>query len=279
MKKRLSINWFKEPTGLCENYQQTGILFAFASAPVDGTYTMCHEWVKCRDYLHDVVRTELTGEKSVIYGFQFDREKNPRVDLKKMRMLVAKDLAKEDPAETAVFKRKMTSSLELLRHFEKIAGVTLSRMSEADVSNSKKKAVVMFSSSPMWLKSPSLVSLYTFIIRLGDKEIEFTSEEDLKAALKKAVDDYLTASRANGKDDNDLNYLVRMHDKLHGVVKNRKSLFKMKNGFHDLYFTSNSINYFHNNAGILSLCTASTPDVELNNAVKKLLHSKQESSK
>jgi len=277
MKKKLhKIEWFREPKGLNENYQQTGMLFAFVGAPTeDKAYPMCHEWVKCRDYLHDAVRTELTGKESEVYGFKFSKGVNPSIDLKKMRMLVAKDILnlKDEKTETAEFRKKIEYSLTLLRHFEKLAGVTLSRVMEVDLPESaKKRAVVMFSSSPMWLKSPSMVSLYSFIIRLGDKKIDFKDEEDLKAKFKSMAEDY----KSSKSSDNDLNYLLNMHEKIHTIVKNRTELFKMEKGFHDIYFMDNSISYFHNNCGILSLCLSRTPDVNLNNAVTKLLSKKEE---
>jgi len=266
--KKVKVVWNdKTSRGLNEIYQNTGMCFSFLSSPTDGT-RQCHEWVKCRDYLQDAVRTTLTGNPTAIYGFRFDTS-NPPVDLKKMRMLVSRyDMNKE--ADVQTFKRKMGSSLVLLNHFEKHAGIALSKLKEADPDGQKKrKAVFLFIGSAIWMKSPFLVSMYTYLIRLGDKELEFKNAVDLKKRLKEMSEAFSTSSKYSG--DNDVDYLRTMWPHLHTVLKNRNKLFVKENGFDETFFKNIGINSFHNNGGILSLIRKNTPNGNLNKRVAKMI--------
>ena len=263
--QKRSVEWFqKNSGGLSEIYQQTGMVFSFLSSPKDG-YKQCHEWIRCRDFLHDAVRTTITGNASSIYGFRFDLKTNPPTDLRKMRMLVSKNGLKtlEDINE---FKDKMKAGLKLLQHFEKYAGVALSTMKEIEPKGSKKKYVVLFTGSTIWMKSPFLVSMYTYLIRLGDKKLEFKTAAQLKKAMQNIAD--------NGAKDNDVTYLKAMWRHLHTVMKERNNLFTKKDGFDETYFQNTSINNFHNQGGILSLIQARTPNNDLNKRVNKLIHAK-----
>ena len=263
MAKETTIEWFKAPKSLSEIYQQTGMLFAFVSPPGKGL-KVCHEWVKCRDFLHDAVRSQITGTSCAIYGFTFDPKKNPQIDLKKMRMLVSKDGLKEE--DIAGFRRKMQAGLTLVNHFEKHAKVALSKLEEIDPKGSNKKSVYLFTGPQMWMISPFLISMYTFLIRLGDKEITFESAEELKEKLKG-----LHSAFKEGKlSDNDANYLGHSWDKLHMFIKNRTMLFPKKDGIHDIFHGGYNINSFHNYGGIWSLASCQTPDKSLNDRVREL---------
>ncbi len=263
MPKQNTVEWFKAPKSLNEIYQQTGMLFAFLTSPEKGS-KVCHEWVKCRDFLHDAVRAQITGTPCGIYGFTFNPATNPNIDLKKMRMLITKDGLKDGDIEG--FGKKIQAGLALVNHFEKHAKVSLSKVEEIDVTGSNKKVIYLFTGPQMWMSSPFLISMYTFLLRLGDKEIVFENEVDLKNKLKDLNDKY-----KNGKlSDNDANYLGGSWDKLHLFVKNRIKLFPKKDGVHDIFHGSYNINSFHNNGGIWSLATYQTPDTALNDRVKEL---------
>lgn len=263
MPKKTTVEWFKAPKGLSEIYQQTGMLFTFISSPEKGS-KVCHEWVKCRDFLHDAVRSQITNTPCAIYGFTFGPEKNPPIDLKKMRMLVSKDGLKEE--DIAGFAKKMQAGLSLVNHFEKHAKVSLSKLEEIDSKGSNKKAVYMFTGPQMWMISPFLISMYTFLIRLGDKEMAFENVAELKEKLKGLHDAFKEGKLA----DNDANYLGKSWDKLHMIIKNRTKLFPKKDGVHDIFHGAYNINSFHNYGGIWSLASCQTPDLPLNDRVREL---------
>lgn len=264
MSKLVEVKWFAKPKNLCEIYQQTGMLFAFVSSP-SNNLLQCHEWVKCRDFLADAVRTQITQKACAIYGFKFNVTENPPVDLNKMRMLVTKaDLKKEDIPK---FRQKMKNGLKLINHYETMAGVGKTKLREVDTTNqSKYKAIFLFIGSIMWLKSPFLVSMYSFLIRLGDKKLSFTTSPELKTAFKKLAD----LAKSGDTSDNDANYLIHGWDKLDLIIKNRLKLFPTKNKVHDVYWSSYSISTFHNSMGIVSLTKGLTPDKGLNNRIHAL---------
>ena len=270
MPKKARVKWFVKKSSLNEIYQPTGIMFSFANLSKSKEYDIiqCHEWVKCRDYLQDVVRTTLTGDPSVIYGFKFHKEVNPAVSLAKIRLLVTKGSLKSDE-QLATFKNSMKASLVLVQHFEKYAGVSLSTMKEVDVKGSDKKAAFMFTGSSIWMKSPYLVSMYSYLIRLGSKDIKFKNAVELRKEFEKMVEDYKFNRKY--KSDNDVNYLCTMWKHLHTIMKNRRTLFVRQNGFDASFYKDTSIRDFHNFGGILSLIQGATPYPTLNTRVKTLL--------
>jgi len=262
--KLVEVEWFKNPKSLSEIYQQTGMIFTFVTTPKDGN-KMCHEWAKCRDFLHDAVRAQLTGNGCSIYGFTFDPKKNPNIDTKKMRMLVSKHGLKKD--EVPAFRDKMVSALALINHFEKQAKISLTKLQEVDAKGSSKGAVFLFTGPRMWMSSPFLVSMYTFLLRLGDKELKFKNAGELKKELKALHE----RSKTGKINDNDASYLGASWNKMHDIVKHRVKLFPKSKGVHDIYWKEFNISSFHNNAGIRSLALGSTPDKELNQRVKEIV--------
>jgi len=277
MSKKTKVLAFKNPKSLAEIYQATGIFFSFVSSPKSETGRMqCHEWVKCRDFMPDAARAMLTKGSCSIWSFTYKYGKNPAIDMKKMRMLVTKKGMKS-AKEAAAFRKKMEHGLIMVNHYEKMAKISLTKMYECDHEGMKGKhdSVFMFYGSGIWMKSPFLISMYTFLLRLGDKELTFKTNADLKKALKKVNDDYKAGKfRTSQGNDNDGNYIGASWDKLDLIMKNRKKLFPEKKGFHDIYFGDYTISQFHNNTGVLSLVRASTPDTKLNARMKEVINGK-----
>lgn len=259
MKK---VEWFKAPKSLAEEYQQTGIHFTFVSAPKDGS-RVCHEWVKCRDFLPDAARTQVTGKPSSIYGFTFDVKKNPPVDMKKMRILVSREgLDTEDKRHE--FIQMMTSALKVVNYYESVAGVSLSKMYRVDPEGQTRyNTIVMFVGPLMWMTSPVLISMYTFILRLGHKKLTFKDGDGLRDALKNL--------QGSGLSDKDVGYLKASWDKMEDVIRDRAKLFPKKKGVHDLYWKDININSFHHKTGLLCLANGNTPDQELNKRMKEAI--------
>ncbi len=260
--KKKQVKWFPPKNRLNEIYQQTGMHFAFVSSPKDGDQ-VCHDWVKCRDYMPDAVRTQLTGERSQIYGFTYEKGVNPPIDLRKMRMLVSKEGLKTDEQKQD-FLEMMQASLRLVNYYEKLAGVSLSRMYQVDPEGQTRyNTIIMFVGPIMWMQSPFLVSMYSFLLRLGHKKIVFKNGPDLRKKLE-------DLSKATNRD-NDQNYLKGSWDKMHLVIKKRSTLFPKKKGVHDIFWKNIHIDNFHNRTGLVALVKGNTPDNELNKRVKEVL--------
>lgn len=262
-KKEIKIKWFMNKDNLMEEYQKTGMLFAFVTDPkIEGGIQVCHSWVKCRDFMPDAVKVQITKSSCNIYGFNYKEGKNPPIDLKKMRMLVTKDKIEKD--NIGSLKNKMIAAEKLLNHFEKYGNISLSKLEEINPAGSSKESIYMFTGSSIWVTSPFMISLYTFLIRLGDKEIKFEGEVDLLTKLRE-----LSENKVN--NDVDIVYLRHSWNKLHSIVKNRDKLFIKKEGVHDINLTDMPINIFHHRAGIQNLIKGQTPSDTLNKLSKKYI--------
>jgi len=233
----VKIQKFKSTIKLSEICQEVEMQFSFVTGPKNGR-KQCHQFAKCRDFLHDAVWAYINKGECSIYRFNYKYGVNPNIDLKKMRMLVF--LQKEDKN----FKVKMRRAQKILHHYENIAEWPKSRISiVADESQ-----MVLFTGSAKWVLSPTLISMYTLLIRLGDKNIKgFKTDKELQEIYKR-----LGNTKYCG-DDNDLRYIKSCYDKLDIVVKYYKELFDKK--IEGNYPNDIDRHSFHDHGGILSLCT------------------------
>lgn len=268
------IEWFKKISNLNEIYQSVNIKFSFAGINKSKKIHQCHDWVKCRDYLHDIVRTSLTGNKSQIYGMTFDKKKNPEICLDKILMLVSQNKIKSAYS----FRSKLNNALKLINHYENMKGLELSKIEKvsSDTVNGFKH-VWLLTGPKFWLSAPYLVSLYTFFIRLGDKTVKNRKNKNINEYFEHVLK---IAEKNNFKGDepeNDITYLKDMKkvlDKL--IISSDKLTLVKKNGFSKFYYAEMSISNFHNNCGILSLCKKTTCFQNLNKNVHKILGEKND---
>ena len=262
------IQWFKNPKSLAEEYQSVDTQFALANASGEEVL-ICHEWVKCRDFLNDAIRATVQNKKSEIYGFKFD-ETNPKIDIESTTMAVTRQTLDSDDA-VKKFCDEINNAILLLNHFESIASEELTTVNEIDATGSNRTKVFLFKSPKMWITSPHLISMYSLLIRLGSKNLEFEigNETSLTKAFEKMIIDYSKAG------DKDASYIKSCGSILHHTVKNYKSLFDSIEdgefcGFHDMYLKESSIGEFHNHTGIVALANGLTPIEKLNNIFKEL---------
>jgi hypothetical protein len=265
LEKTITVEWFPSTDLLIEAYQQTEFKFSFAGPPdKDKIFKQCHIWTKCRDFLPDAVRATIINKTFSIYGFNFNPNSNPMLDLNTMRMLVYKsDLKSVDKIE---FENKMFFGLNLLNHYEEIMKIDFSVLYSAK-KDYYDRPVYLFVGDGEWMRSPFLISLYTFLIRLGDKKIVFGNNQELMDRYRILITEY-----ASGKIyDNDVGYLDSMWNMLHVILENRETLTCshkfMDPLFKDLLVDNSS---FHNRTGIRSLSQAATPIQERNKTIEKL---------
>lgn len=264
MTEKKKVAWWNKGGSFAEIYQQTGFLFAFVSSPKTGG-KMCHNWVKCRDFLPDAARTQITGQACNIYSFGFNTATNPPIDLKRMRMLVTKGDMKNQEEEKS-FAEMASAAVKLLNFYERKTKIPLSKVYEVDTKSYKYKKVFMFIGSSVWMSSPFLISMYTFLIRLGHKKLSFTNGVELSAKFEELVKEV----KAGKMRDNDAQYLITSWDKIETILRNRDLLFTKKDGFHDIYTRGLGISDFHNRTGLVALANKSTPDQGLNKRAKEV---------
>lgn len=275
----MEIKWYPDKT-MSEIYQQTGIQFAFINAEGE----QCHPFVLCRDFLHDAVKAHLNENKWVIYGFEYAHGINPVIDMKAMRMMAKKKILTNKPKDMAKiatslkkliekFRGDMDYSLRLLNHYEDIGKIPKSVMEETE--DQFGNPVSIFVGSPIWLSNTFFISMYTYLIRLGDKDVDFKSDEDLMKGYQTLMEGYAKPGALTEKNqkphDNDVGYLRSNWNKLRVVMENREELFGTQE-IHPM-FSDKKIqnNTFHDRCGIFNLCSYASYSSDLNKKLKAMV--------
>ena len=242
----IDVEFWTKKQYLCEIGQVTGIHYAFVSPESDGS-KQCHHWIKCRDFLHDALRSHHTGKVENIFGFSYEPKTNPPLDLEKMRMLFKRNTSASDSKTSENTRDMAKAGLALVCHMEKHGGIEpLSKL----YRTSGDKDVYMFEGSPEWMESTFMISLYTFLIRLGAKKMVFKDKEDLDSQLE-------NLKPSTSGCDNDINYLKIVRPFLHKIVEERKNFKYVKEDGKRL-LADKSVSVFHNYTGIVSLCKEAT---------------------
>jgi len=249
-KSKIQIIPFETKNSLSEIYQTSKITFAFISAPKDG-YKQCHQFVKCRDFLQDAIRTMLTGSVSKIYGFEYDKAKNPPIDLRRTRLLVKSSAAKEKVDDVILKAEK------IVHHYETMLNIPLTAVTKHD-------DLYMFNGSNFWQFSPTMISLYTLLIRLAEYDIDFELYNDV--SLNEAFNKLIASDNHN----NEITYLRSIKPFINKILANKHYIFVKASNFDSLYFKSATISTFHNGSGIVSLCTATDKAALYHEAYKRL---------
>lgn len=259
MKKleEIKVALWEKKQYLCEIGQVTGIQYAFLSSKADG-YKQCHTWVKCRDFLHDALRSRITGKEERIFGFSYDPTNSPLVDLDNMRILVRRQnpSSKKDFSENTW--KVIDSALAILHCVEKHGEMDLSNLYRV----ADNEDVYIFEGDSDWMESTFMISLYTLLIRLGGKKIIFEDKKGLDSVLKKLYE-------STSGVDHDLNYLKVVQPFIHAIVKNRKKLkYVGENG--KRFLEDQSVSLFHNYTGVVALCDQVTQKKSTNQKDDKL---------
>ena len=231
----LKIKRFESYQDLDEIYQSSKLMFSLLSTAAEGN-KMCTPWVRCRDFLHDAVRAYLLNTPSEIYGFRYDRNKHPAISTRYTRIAVK-------GADKKTMEEIVHRAIKLINHYEEMAefkGRSVLKRAEGNIW--------VFVGPSIWIKSPTLLSLYTLLIRLGEyKELAFNSHEDLKTKLA-------AFGKADGSNEQQYIYAIEPN-KLDTLIKNIRVLFPSVNYKNYKAFADIKIYDFHNNAGIVSLCS------------------------
>lgn len=263
VKNLMEIQWYPDKS-MSEIYQQVQMQFAFLSSPEDGN-KQCHPFVMCRDFLHDAVKAHLNKNKWQIHGFIYEFGQFPPICMDNMLMLIRIKLNGNEKIKakaTEEFEQSIKRGLKLLHHYEKIAKLSLSVIEK--VEDKGKNPVVIFTGDPIWMSNTFLISMYTYLIRMGAKEMTFKSNKALMDEYQRVLKEFQKA----GKSDNDITYLRDAWNKLDIVVKYRKDLFG--DDVHEMFYDSKiPPNTFHNNCGIQSLCKFVTPIKEAHEKIKE----------
>ena len=259
-KPEVTLKWYEKPIrSLAEDYQASGVQFAFVSPNNE----VCHQWVLCRDFLHDAVKARLVKKPFSIYGFSYDITNQPELDLDKIRMAVSKK-DKLSSSQKETFAKSMLLAKKMINTLEQLVGIApenYTNVFEVDPSGSNRSMVYLFVGDKFWITTPMFISLFTLIIRLSENDIEFESVDDLFAALGKMSESVV-------KDKKDFSYVKDILPRLRLILENHERLIEpAENGFHSMFFKEIDNNSFHHRSGIVSTLTGRCSFGELNQLI------------
>jgi hypothetical protein len=237
--KEIEVSLWKKQQHLSEIMQIIGMQYAFLSSD----NKQCHPWIKCRDFLHDALRCFVTKEKESIFGFSYDPEVDPPLDLTRTRLLVKRQPDKNEKNASEETTAMIDSAIAIVRCIEEYSGIEpLSELHRV----AGEKDMYIFEGAVDWMESTFMISLYTFLIRLGGKKIAFKNKEDLDSKLKD-----LCSSQAPSRD-HDISYLKTVLPFIYKIIEKRKELrYINKEG--KRLFEGQTIGLFHGYTGIVSL--------------------------
>jgi hypothetical protein len=248
----------KGKEALSEIYQKTGIQFAFVTpSGLKGVKAkQCHDWILCRDFLNDAALAQHVNSHKGIYGFNYFPGVNPPIDFKNMRILVRKRERDIKLEETEQF---IESALKIINHFE-VESAIKPKTKVRRVRNIE--GTFLFIGSNEWMDSPFMISLYTFLIRLGARKPIFKTREELAAKLEAISNEH------SERGDTDINYLKSTRLYLYDIIAKRKEYSFIKPDG-KILMSEYTIETFHNSSGIVSLTNNSVPVKELKYLFKK----------
>lgn len=258
------IKFFPEKNRLSEITQTMNLRYAFVNENLE----MTHQYVKCRDFLHDAIRGQLTETTVSKYGFTYSPNKNPNICLDRTIMLVEYP-KNEEP--------KIKSAMGILNGFERIAYRMIGNKQDSGLTRAVRVNVfdpnvhhILFTSPKAWQTIPASISLYTLLIKIAQYDINkrlypenllSNNAEGIQKLLNTFFDSAVKQSEemvSQGKvSPIEIGYLQKIRPLLFGFAKGQKDLFEFeKNGYASIYYdTSVPISTFHDNYGIVGLLT------------------------
>ena len=153
---------------------------AFASKlPKQVRYSQVMPWVYCKDYLNEVVWSNIYSCPCTVYGMAYDPAEFP-MELTRLRLLV-----RDNTVSPLEIEKQCRNSKGLLRDFDKLFGFRRTVLKRVGIHN-KKSAVFIFEADKKWLVSPPLLSLFSLLCRAGRYWTE-----DFKGSPKKFVEKFV----------------------------------------------------------------------------------------
>jgi hypothetical protein len=255
MSKELEYVPYEDKDHLAEIYQVSGMQFALMSSKSNGN-KQCHQWVKCRDFLGDVVRAIRTNKPCNIYKFQYNPRKDPRPYTRKIRLLVRNENVKD-----VEFRRDMTKAIRIINAFERKLKVRVSTL------HKNEDGTVLFEGPAFWIRSPTMLSIYTLLIRAA--EIVTPSAYTINY-ITKAFE-----SIANrNSEDTTAKYMFYLYDILDLIIFNYKQIFYADSIYDPSYTMSEFTRNFHDNHGVLSLVKKRLVNAKAIEEFEKILKTK-----
>ena len=212
---------------LTEIFQSFELKMAFARVAGDSVDRI-HHWVKCRDFLGDVIWATDTNKKKSIYGLTY----NP-----------AEDLPIEKDSLTLLLKFPNTSMLESFLKNQSILD-TLEKNNKQPNSifyNTDDKEILLVKASKFWQQNIPMLSFYTFILKVMC--VDYENPTNWMVELPK----HYPSSPEN-------NYIQKLGKNLDILYTQCYKIFKTDFNIHG-YSATMGIDTVHNYSGFVSTCS------------------------
>lgn len=255
-----SIDWMKRITGLSTTY------FAFCSLINKRGFerkrlTQVCNWTNCRESLAGYIKDGMTG------GMEVYNKRYRFINRNGMRLLTLHS-QKGNKMETLI-EGCAERGVKIINFFEEKAGWPSSKLFRAQSKDIPLNCYVHILFGPKyWMKSPHMISLYTFLLRIGKFKCfdnfktykQFiTICNGLEDRVKKFLDTGLTTPEFHSYPNSgteDITHLHHVANKIMIILKNQDKLFGERS-CKDIYLGSD----FYD--GITKLCTAKIEDREI----------------
>jgi hypothetical protein len=258
------IEWFKDNQNLAEIYQDVSMKFALANE-INGKIKQCHAWVKCRDFIPDVIRGSLTKNNISIYGLKYVPSKHVPVCKNKTMLLITMD-----GVEPRGFRVKLNQAMLMINRYENMAGKDIGKLMKVS-GNKTYKHVWLFSGPKMWTAHPHMMSLLTLLFRIP---VQFKNEKYSKMNNSEI---YESIIKNNKNASNNRRYISAIKDVVDSVVKYVNMFPVDKEGMSKSYTDNNiQLGRFHNDLGIVSVCCKTSADKKVNDVVNEISKIKEE---
>lgn len=152
------VKWHPKTNRICQ-IPKEGLEFAMLS----NGYDQLNQLVWCKDFMQDLIWSYVNNESIDIYGFCYDPRFCPAPSLKRLRLLITnyKDAYFGDKVKNNVL--PLLHSVESRLKMSK----TILEKCQTTPATYKKSGVWIVDASKRWIKSPPMLSFYTFLIRIG----------------------------------------------------------------------------------------------------------------
>lgn len=221
---------------------QTKILQIYARgleyALVSDNFEQCHEFVLCKDFLHDVYYSTINKKEFNLYKFSYNPFYMPKPCMKEARILLTNGKDKN-------FSLKIPAVCEFINQIENDLGMkkTTARACSKPPSEYSKSGIYIFQGDRRWIVAPSMLSLYSLLLRIGFVHKPGNSYQDTLSALKKRK---LTPYQS--KDI----YWFKCSEMAFAEIMNNSDKSLFSKNFADNYPKNLSMDSIHNKLGIIA---------------------------
>lgn len=210
-------------------------------ALVSGNYEQCHEFVWCKDFLHDVVYSTINKQSFELYKFFYAPYVLPNPSLDKTRIMLTNSRDKK-------FSTKIPQVLDFINQIEDSLKMkkTSVRKCHNPPAQYDKSGVFLFEGSKRWINAPAMLSLYTLLLRVGF--VHKKGQSFQQTILE------VTAKKVTAYQRRDSSWLKFSEPALNLILKQGDRRF-FKKEIEKNYPKEASIDYVHNKMGIISLAS------------------------